>query len=101
MTKYVRKPPQMWYKLVINLESWFIPDILPSDAARPQGQYISYKPPSRFITLTYKATYACRLFVIWYGWKSNYCLPLQIPLPGRYYIPGVPKKTCDVWLYVR
>jgi hypothetical protein len=30
---------------------------------------------------TYKTTYACRLFVIWYGWKSN-CLPLQIPLPG-------------------
>jgi hypothetical protein len=51
---YVRKPPQMWYKLVINLESRFITDILPSDAARPRGQYISYKPPSRFITLTYK-----------------------------------------------
>ena len=32
----------------------FITDILPSDAARPRGQYISYKPPSRFITLTYK-----------------------------------------------
>ena len=26
---------------------------MPSDAARPRGQYISYKPPSRFITLTY------------------------------------------------
>jgi hypothetical protein len=53
MTKYVRKPPQMRYKLVINLESRFITDILPSDATRPRGQYISYKPPTRFITLTY------------------------------------------------
>ena len=43
----------MWYKLVINLESRFITDILPSDAARPRGQYISYKPPSQFISLTY------------------------------------------------
>ena len=53
MTKYVRKPPQMRYKLVINLESRFITDILPSDATRPRGQYISYKRPTRFITLTY------------------------------------------------
>ena len=33
-------------KLVINFESRFITDILPSDAARPRGQYISYKTPS-------------------------------------------------------
>ena len=61
MTKYVRKPPQMRYKLVINLESRFITDILPSDATRPRGQYISYKPPTRFITLTYY-------------WLHNWCI---------------------------
>jgi hypothetical protein len=45
----------MWYKLVINLESRFITDILPSDAN------ISYKRPSRFITLTYKCAMAVLL----------------------------------------
>jgi hypothetical protein len=62
VNEYVRKPPQIIKppqvnKLVINLESRFITDILPSDAARPRGQYISYKPPSRFITLTYLLTF--------------------------------------------
>ena len=91
MTKYVRKPPQMWYKLVINLESRFITDILPSDAARPRGQYISYKPPSRFITLTYRRK-PSRLSSITFGrvkytlsiiTSQLHCFQLRTTLNGK------------------
>jgi hypothetical protein len=39
----------MWYKLVINLESRFITDILPSDATRPLANlYIWYRLAQNF-----------------------------------------------------
>ena len=56
------------YKLVINLVNRFITDILPSDAARPRGQYISYKPPSRFITLTYTLVICMNLWLELDNW---------------------------------
>jgi hypothetical protein len=46
MTKYVRKPPHMWYKLVINLESRFITLTYRLQYFTQTGQSLDPKKPN-------------------------------------------------------
>ena len=79
------------YCRVINLESRFITDILPSDTARPRGQYISYKPPSRFITLTNNMDKINQSV-------STYHMSVAGVMVSKLTISGATTKRNDGWL---
>jgi hypothetical protein len=88
--------------LLLTRSLYWLPEISPSSwpASKPKDLYsfmqcsfvkiqdvIGYV--SEYMLMrpkpTYKATYVYADYLLWYGWKSNYRLPRQIPFPGRYY----------------